>query len=124
MDDIAAVLARSEFHDSELAEIDWVGSEISLVFSNVSISLDDQYYRVTVRLVGVTRVELDGRPVSELAHSGRGSSVINFRRSEGYASMLVEWFEYQPRRTELALYEFRYRLVTQTAQEQEEFDLS
>ena len=121
MDYSQAVIA-SEMHDSELSEIVTQDDHIRLVFSNISLTLDDDVYvRAVVDLYGVRRVALFDKPVATIVAQGEGAGVVAFRRAGHVATLVLDWEFYSARRQETAVYEFEFEEMKLETERQHSF---
>ncbi len=69
-------------------------------------------------LSGVRAIRRFDEPVAQLTMEGEGE-VLQFRRGEGTALLLVEWATYQPNATNFVQYEIDYTIFSITAEKQD-----
>lgn len=78
----------------------------------------EEYYSATVILNGVRGIRRFDEPVPQLTMEGDGE-VLQFRRSEGRALLLVEWHTYQPTTRSFVRYEIDYTTASVSVEKQD-----
>lgn len=107
------------FHDAEL-ECCWIkGDQLQLQFKDIVLEWGkEEYYRALVTLSGVREIRRFDEPVAQLTLEGDGSDVLQFRRGEGKALLLIEWHYYQQKAHVFAKYEIDYATSSITVEKQ------
>lgn len=94
MASLTAQAERTWFHDAGLERCVSEGDSLRLELENIIIDVDKgEYYSPVVTLSGVREIRRFDVPVAQLT---MGGEVLQFRRGEGRALLLVEWHTYQP----------------------------
>ena len=110
---------RTRFHDAGLEECVAEGDSLRLEFENIIIDTGtEEYYRATVVFSGVREIRRFDVPVAQLTMEGDGE-VLQFRRGEGTALLLVNWIIYQPHASEYVEYEINYATASVTVEKQD-----
>lgn len=119
MTSLTEQLERTVFHDASLEECVSEGDTVRLEFQDISLEWGkEEYYRASVVLGGVRAIRRFDVPVAQVAMEGEGE-VLQFRRGEGRALLLVEWHTYQPTTRTFVQYEIDYATGSVTAEKQD-----
>ncbi len=112
-------IERTVFHDAEL-ECCWTKEDLlHLQFRDIVLEWGkEEYYRALVTLSGVREIRRFDQPVAQLTLEGDGSDVLQFRRGEGKALLLIEWHYYQQKTHVFAKYEIEYETFSITVEKQ------
>lgn len=112
-------IERTVFHDAELERCSTEGDTLQLQFKNIALEWGkEQYYRALVTLSSVREIRRFDEPVAQLTLEGDGSDVLQFRRGEGKALLLIEWHYYQQKTHVFAKYEIDYATFSITVEKQ------
>ncbi len=118
---LAEQLKRTKFHDAELGRCVSDGDTLYLHFRNISLrDGKEEYYSAEVVLRGVHEVRHNDTPIPELRLEGDGSDVLQFRRGDGKALLLIEWQSYRQNSFVFAKYEIDYGSSDMTFEKQDE----
>lgn len=102
-------IERTVFHDAELERCSTEGNSLHFYFRDIVLEWGkEEYYRALVTLSGVREIRRFDEPVAQLTLEGDGSDVLQFRRGEGKALLLIEWHYYQHKAHVFAKYEIDY----------------
>ncbi len=108
MTSLTEQLECTRFHDASLEECALEGDSLRLEFQDISLEWGkEEYYSAIVILSGVRAIRRFDVPVAQLTMEGEGE-VLQFRRGEGRALLLVEWHTYQPTTRTFVQYEIDY----------------
>ncbi len=107
------------FHDASLAECVSEKDTLRLEFQDISLEWGkEEYYSATVVLSGVREIRRFDELLPQLTMEGEGE-VLQFRRGEGRALLLVEWHIYQPATRSFVQYEIDYATAPITVEKQD-----
>ncbi len=118
MTSLTEQLERTVFHDASLEDCASEGDTLRLEFQDISLEWGEEYYRASVVLSGVRTIRRFDEPVAQLAMEGDGE-VLQFRKGEGRALLLVEWHTYQPTTRTFVQYEIDYATYSITVEKQD-----
>ena len=93
---------------------------MTLQFRNIALEWgQEEYYSAVVVLSGVREIRRFDKPVAQLLSEGEGADVLQFRRGEGTALLLVEWIYYRQPVNVFAKYEIDYATLSITVEKQD-----
>lgn len=123
MTSLTEQIERTVFHDAELGRCLTEGDSVKLYFRDIALEWGkEEYYSALVTLSGVREIRRFDEPVAQLTLEGDGSDVLQFRKGEGRALLLIEWHHFQQRVHErahvFAKYEIDYTAYSITVEKQ------
>ena len=119
MTSLTEQLERTVFHDASLEECVSEGDALRLEFQDISLEWGkEEYYRASVVLSGIRQIRRFDVPVAQLTMEGEGE-VLQFRRGDSTALLLVDWIVHQPHASEFVQYEIDYATSSITAGKQD-----
>ncbi len=114
-------IEETVFHDADLARCSTEGDTLTLQFRNIALEWgQEEYYTAVVALTGIREIRRFDEPVAQLFLEGEGADVLQFRRGEGTALLLVERIYYRQHANVFARYEIDYSAYSITVEKQEE----
>lgn len=114
-------IEETVFHDADLARCSTEGDTLTLQFRNIALEWgQEEYYSAVVVLSGVREIRRFDKPVAQLLSEGEGADVLQFRRGEGTALLLVEWIYYRQPTNNFAKYEIDYDAFSIAVEKQDE----
>ena len=114
-------IEETVFHDADLARCLTEGDTLTLQFRNIALEWgQEEYYSAVIVLGGVREIRRFDKPVAQLLSEGEGADVLQFRRGEGTALLLVEWIYYRQPTNVFAKYEIDYTTFSITVEKQDE----
>lgn len=113
-------IEETVFHDADLVRCSTEGDTLTLRFRNIALEWgQEEYYGAVVVLSGVREIRRFDKPVAQLLSEGEGADVLQFRRGEGTALLLVEWIYYRQPVNVFAKYEIDYATLSITVEKQD-----
>lgn len=124
MTSLTEQIEQTLFHDAELERCSTEGDSLQLHFRDIALEWGkEEYYSALVTLSGVQKIRRFDEPVAQLTLEGDGSDVLQFRKGEGRAVLLIEWHHFQQRVHErahvFAQYEIDYAACSITVEKQD-----
>lgn len=114
-------IEETVFHDADLVRCSTEGDTLTLQFRNIALEWgQEEYYSAVVVLSGVREIRRFDKPVAQLLSEGEGADVLQFRRGEGTALLLVEWIYYRQPTNNFAKYEIDYDTFSIAVEKQDE----
>lgn len=108
------------FHDADLVRCSTEEDTLTFQFRNIALEWgQEEYYSAVVVLRGVQEIRRFDKPVAQLLSEGEGADVLQFRRGEGTALLLVEWIYYRQPVNVFAKYEIDYATSSITVEKQD-----
>ena len=113
-------IEETVFHDADLVRCSTEENTLTLQFRNIALEWgQEEYYSAVVVLSGVREIRRFDKPVAQLLSEGEGADVLQFRRGEGTALLLVEWIYYRQPVNVFAKYEIDYATLSITVEKQD-----